>query len=1242
MARSSKRVSKKKKVEPVEEIEEEEEDIDEDLFDEDDDDLEEEEEEYDEEDLEEDDDDLEDDEEEEEEEEDDEEEEEDLEDDEDEIDGLSRSSEEEGIGKRIITIGIVALMLISAIGVGIVLIMQAEDVREKPDDEKKSDPYDGLGNDIKSVNPTKAQISEIDPFNEWFEVFIMGDETGTTEGWKFTSFDEPLIGLATVTGLSMFSFIVFHTGNGTDDLDCSDGSAVVHLGLGDDILNDTGDEIALFDSNTNLIDFVGYGDGNGDTPRDGWFKSYYPQAPSEGYTLSIIGTDQDELSDWKETLPSRDDFPLQEIDLSEDGFNETIQIRTGRKRDQVIDTNGTWNRQLVIKARGVIKRGGPLEKKDLEDTLEYASHTYKTLRRMGFDVPEVTGHKNNGKPFLRIVVTKNGDYEGYYDADNKTVHVDLGSNKFANKQTVEHEVFHAFQMKQRADGSRAMNPNKEQGFDEGMAEFVGRYSTVTNFKNLTWLELENQLKKAGSMNIFDLTSDLGLDVFGDWPGSGDLSDHYGMNFLLIKFLMDKYGTGIIKKIFDSTKNFGNQEKEEGDVTGKEAIEAATGMKFGDLLLEFMVWRIDKTKFSQYKESTEWPGYDVDRSRNFTGTPLEDEEDVDDLTSRVNEYILSGKDCVITAKPDGNTTLGLTIIREKEDGTKEYIQKKLGPGEAGGIYIPPGYKKVTVIKTSLEATELGGTFKMKVQPGPVITPMGPPDNDHIMWDPPAIPDIPIIWDIVNATNNTHVDIQIDNTSTFSDPYIDEIMWDTFEPYSLPRELPNGTWWWRIRWHEDLINESGPWSSPWNFTFWRGYSRPDIMWDPNLERLENQTGSWGLITPGSRIRVTATSSPVGMEPDQGTPQVRLRGQGSIIDLEPGTDDWFEVGEHMSGDLDIIEWRVDFPPFNDIPWFRDDIMWDPAPPELIPILPLPGPRIRDNTTIQIGLNDTYHVDSFFDVYYSIDLGGADQQPYDVEPMFNRTEKGLMIYDLHLNISDLQEGTWLFNITAEDEYKRRSEPLMIEFEIDRTGPEFMIETDPHGDPTFFNGSFNLFIWSEDPTTGSVMVEIHDSEGGITPMEVVPPVPPWVHEVEWKGTYDLIGQPLPQGPITIMVTVWDDLGNMVTDSIDAVIDTIAPIPMIQEPRTEDWLFLGNNFETRVDVNESPADIVSVTAHLIHAEFGWENLTLTLDQAHGRIWAVNHTLSWNLVLGNYWLEIRVTDRAGNTGIERVLVQLVYS
>ena len=71
------------------------------------------------------------------------------------------------------------------------------------------------------------------------------------------------------------------------------------------------------------------------------------------------------------------------------------------------------------------------------------------------------------------------------------------------------------------------------------------------------------------------------------------------------------------------------------------------------------------------------------------------------------------------------------------------------------------------------------------------------------------------------------------------------------------------------------------------------------------------------------------------EQGTPQVRLRGPEGTMYIEPGPDDWFQVGEHMTEDYNIIEWRVDFPPFEDIPWFRDDIMWDPAPPELIPIL-------------------------------------------------------------------------------------------------------------------------------------------------------------------------------------------------------------------------------------------------------------------------------------------------------------------
>jgi len=1144
---------------------------------------------------------------------------------------------------KLVVIAVVVILIMASFGAVLYFSLGGDE-----DDEKQSvdaiDPYDGLGSDTPSSNNLNAVISEVNPSEEWFEVYIdAGSGSDDAAPWYFTTFDERLILMPTVTGLDGTVHVTIYTGNGTDDLDGSDGFAEVYLLLGGDVLEDAGDEIGLFDVNEDIIDFVGWGTGNGDTPREDWNITAYPSPPGEGSSISLIGEDNGVNSEWMATIPSKGDFPLIEIDLSEDGFNESIQVRSGRTRDQAVNTNGTWNRQFVIKARGVIKRGGPLKKKDLDDTLEYASHTYRTLRKMGYDVPAVTGHKEDGKPFVRIVVTKNGDYEGYYDADNRTVHVDLGDNKYASKQTVEHEIFHAFQFKQRDDGSRAMNPNREQGFDEGMAEFIGRYSTITNFKDLTWLELEEELKKAGSMNIFDITTDLEKDVFGDWPGSGDLSDHYEVNYLFIKFLMDKYGIDIIKKIFDSTKNYGNQAKEEGDVTGTDAIAAATGKKFADLLLEFTVWRVDKTKFSQYKESEEWPGYDVNSKEKFTGKTLEYEESIDDLVTRVNEFIMDGRDGLITVKPDKNITLGITIIKEKADGKKEYTQMKLGPGNPGGVYIPQGYKKVTVLKTSLAKTELGGSFKIKVQPGPVITPMGPPDNDHIMWDPPyGMPEIPITWEGENLTDNTTVRIELDNTSTFSDPYLEEIMWDPFEPFLIPRDIQNGTWWWRIRWHEDLVNHSGPWSAPWNFTVWKGYSRPEIIWDPIPVRYENLTGSLGLLIPETRVRVIPTSAPPGMDLEDGVPQVRLSGQVGSTVLEPGPDDWIEIGENMEEGYDTIEWRVGFPSFSDVPWFRDDIMWDPEPPELIPFPPLLEPRQRENRTVHIGVNDTFPVESFFDVFYGLDLPGSEKKQYTEAPVKNGTEDGLIIYDLLLNFSQLDEGAWTFNITVRDELGRSSEPLLLDFEVDRTAPGFVIETDPAGTPPYLNGPFDINIWSEDETARSVMVMIDDIDGGHTPVDVVEPPEPWTHAREWVATHDLIGNPIPEGPITIRVTLWDDLGNEVTDSLDAWIDTLPPEVLMIYPDNPSWE-VGSDNPVRVDVLEDQTDMTTITqvravlrcmenlTEAVNITLSWDELSLFAGIMTVPIWA-SVSVPW-------MVEVYAWDMAGNVGSTNKMMEL---
>ena len=146
---------------------------------------------------------------------------------------------------------------------------------------------------------------------EYFEIYISNNYTQSSIiGWEITTFDdEGRIALPTITNVDAEDFIAIYSGTGLNDLDASDGTAIIYLGLTDRILDPEGDEIAVYDESNLLIHFIRYAGGNGDAVLDGWSSSEDGPSLPVGHTgsLSYFGQDKTNTSAWLKSLTTPGD-----------------------------------------------------------------------------------------------------------------------------------------------------------------------------------------------------------------------------------------------------------------------------------------------------------------------------------------------------------------------------------------------------------------------------------------------------------------------------------------------------------------------------------------------------------------------------------------------------------------------------------------------------------------------------------------------------------------------------------------------------------------------------------------------------------------------------------------------------------------------------------------------------------------------------------------------------------------------
>lgn len=1140
-------------------------------------------------------------------------------------DEVIRKPKEKGY-KGILVIGIIGILILAAMGAAIVYTVTRGGDDDLKDD---TDPFDNIGKDTISENRMKARFTEIMPHEDWFEIYVEGPAQGSIDGWTVTTFDEGLIELPEITGIDGFDHIVVHAGSGTGDHDCSDGRATVYLGLAGTFLDAGGDELALFDADDNIVDFVAWGEGNGDTPRLGWTKGDYLTLAPTGSSLSLQGPSVGPSSYWTAGPPSPGANNIVEVPLPGDWVIHIVNGRTepymaGYNEEYDIFDALTPPRDVNVSFQ--VPAAHPVGQNMMDNLTEYIDFTYKLLKEMGFGDPASSGTDPSGRPIIRVTASGNGSYSGVCMPDG-SIQVDLGTNKVTNKKLVEHEVTHSFQWRQRQNGAWHIGPLMTRFLEEGMAEFVGRYSTMKNY-NMTWAEVEKELQSSGNLNIINYTSKSHINIFTDWHGANNRTyyaniwEYYEIAFLFWKFLFDKFGKDVIKKIYDNTSYGGSGT----NVIGVGAIEAATGQKLEDLIREFMLYRVEN-RFPQYQAGIDFGPVKPDREVHFTGAPSSASEWVERYGSRVNRFVMNGSGGIIEFNPRmPNSRWGITIIGVKPDGSRSYENHTLGKGQNGTFVIPPGMKEVIVIKTLLDGTvnypyEF---FNMTIRPNPVITPMGPDNDEHILWDPHPLN---IWWVLENLTREMRLRLQIDNTSTFDHPFWDqELGWNVTE-WPFPEDIGNGTWWWRLRWEKDDV--FGPWTPYSNFTIWRGFDRPEIMWDPAPLRFENDTGSFLVVIPGMNVTIPGYDVPEGLNTGYGHAGFRLGGPYGSVHYNWSFGEAFPIGDLATEEHTYFEWRVNYPLFGDWPWFRDDILWDPASPEFEILAPVNGSRHRfdTNMSLRVDLNRTdgrWAVDSFFDVFFRIDTGVLHPYTGSVVPLI---ESGR--YEIPINISELPQGVVRFYLNIRDAYGRIGDVHELWIEVDRTAPDLSLRIDPDRDPAYYNGPFRIVASTSDPNAVRVEFEITDGNATKFQYAVSDRIPNGT-AYEFVLEIDPAEQGLAEGWANVRAIVRDDLGNSRTVWSMVAIDTIIPHIMVITPYPNMEVISGHDVHITVMLSEIAGEISSVYAVLEYFE-GEEVGRVDLAAIDQYEWTGNIQMPMFAVPTTFVLTVYAVDLAGNVG-----------
>jgi hypothetical protein len=523
--------------------------------------------------------------------------------------------------------------------------------------------YCGCIEDTPSTEVFNIMISEIyynktgDRTNEFIELFIADLEENPIDisGWYVTTFDDDEEYLPAISDLEEFDYIALMMGTGINDLNASDGGATIYLNRTVSMLDSPGDEVGLYNSEDELIDFVRYSGGNNDPVLGGWDDSDIGAvADSSMESVQIHGKDKDDSTNWISAPPSP---ALPNIDewLMDSDLGLYYQIHNGVSFPVDLTdapaTSPSWN---------IINESGPISKEYKETIKDWLNHTYEYMNSRGLGVAQ---NASDGKVHFHITKVNNapsGRAGGAAWGSEGHAYVSIGNLSNRNesilaKQTVEHEHVHLIQYNNSHSSIGSYGAAKDYSDLEGMAEYWGTKIAMDNFG----LTFDNYVDIHDE--VYDRLS-FGFD-WDRWMRHTDRDffenfvvtlEYYWANHMLLRYIEETYGEEKVRHIF-KVRNVTAGDTGIINVINKTFEQQPEhNQTFTDIYINWSIWI-----WQNYKER-------ITLADNIT---------FDDNTT-INE---SGdiNPWGIDYEKIANPTLNATIIKFKGNPNKEYSISVLG-------------------------------------------------------------------------------------------------------------------------------------------------------------------------------------------------------------------------------------------------------------------------------------------------------------------------------------------------------------------------------------------------------------------------------------------------------------------------------------------------------------------------------------------------------------------------------------